>query len=104
MAFLVVERTQEIGIRMALGATRAGIVRMVLSHAARWTVAGCAVGLAGSLVLTRVLKSLLFEAPRQDAGALAAALGTLVTVTLLAAWMPSRRAAGVDPMEALRHE
>jgi ABC-type antimicrobial peptide transport system permease subunit len=104
MAFLVAQRTQEIGIRMALGATRAGVITMVLSHAARWTLAGCAVGFMASLSLTRVLRSLLFEAPAQDVTALAGAFGILIAVVFVAAWMPSRRAATVDPMLALRHE
>lgn len=104
MAFLVAQRTQEIGIRMALGATRAAIVGMVLSHAARWTAAGCAIGLAGSLGLTRVLRSLLFEAPAQDFAALSAAFALLAAVVFVAAWAPSRRAAAIDPMQALRHE
>jgi putative ABC transport system permease protein len=104
MAFLVAQRTQEIGVRMALGATRAEIVRLVLSHAARWTLAGCILGLLGSLSLTRVLRTLLFEAPPQDIAALAWACALLVAVVFAAAWVPSRRAAGVDPMQALRHE
>lgn len=104
MAFLVVQRTREIGIRMALGATRMSIIGMVMSHAGRWTAAGCLLGLAGSLSLTRVLKSLLFDAPGQDLTALAGAFVTLIAVVFVAAWLPSRRAATVDPMHALRHE
>ena len=67
---------------------------MVLSHAGRWTAAGCVAGLAGSLGLTRILKALLFEAPGQDIGALTGAVGVLVGVMVVAAWAPSRRAAG----------
>lgn len=104
MAFLVAQRTREIGVRMALGASRGEIVRLVLSHAARWTLAGCILGLLGSLSLTSVLKTLLFEAPPQDVFALASALVLLVAVVLAAAWLPSRRAASVHPMQALRHE
>jgi ABC-type antimicrobial peptide transport system permease subunit len=89
---------------MALGATRAGIVRLVLSHAARWTAGGCVLGLLGSLSLTRVLKALLFDTPAQDMVALAIAVGLLLFVVLAAAWLPSRRAAAIDPMQALRHE
>ena len=104
MKFLVEQRTREIGVRMALGATRGGIVEMVLLHAVRWVAVGCALGLVGSLWLTRALKSLLFEAPKQDAWALAGAFGLLLAVTFAAALAPARRAAGVDPAEALRHE
>ncbi len=104
MSLLVVQRTREIGVRMALGATRASVTRMVLGHAARWLAAGCALGLAGSLALTRLLRSLLFDAPVQDVGALGAAAAVLIAVSLAAAWLPSRRAAAVAPMEALRHD
>lgn len=104
MSLLVAQRTQEIGVRMALGATRAGITTMVLRHAARWTAVGCVVGLAGSLALTRVLRALLFDAPVQDPGALAGSAVVLIAVAFGAAWLPSRRAATVDPMEALRHD
>ncbi len=104
MVFVVLQRTQEIGIRLALGATRAGIVAMVLSHAARWSAVGCLLGFAGSLSLTKVLKSLLFEAPPQDVTALVLAFAVLSIVILAAAWVPSQRAATVDPMLALRHE
>ena len=103
MSFLVAQRTQEIGVRMALGATRAGIVSMVLQHAALWTLTGCSLGLAASLGLTRVLKSLLFDASVQDSAALAGAATLLLAVAFGAAWLPSRRAAAVDPMVALRH-
>lgn len=104
MKFLIAQRTREIGVRMALGATRPGIAGMVFLHAARWIAIGSALGLVGSLWLTRLLKSLLFEAPAQDLGALASAFAVLLAVTFAAALIPALRAAGIDPAEALRHE
>jgi ABC-type antimicrobial peptide transport system permease subunit len=102
MAFLVTERTREIGVRMALGATPAAISRLVLSHAARWTFGGALIGLAGAFAATRLLKTMLFGVEDRDPATLAAAAAILLAVALLAAWIPSRRAASVDPMTALR--
>jgi predicted permease len=102
MAFLVAERTREIGVRMALGATPSAIARLVLSHAARWTAAGAVLGLAAALTATRLLKTMLFGVAERDPATLLAAALILVAVALLAAWIPSRRAASVDPMTALR--
>ncbi len=103
-AFLVAQRTQEIGIRMALGATPAAISRLVLGHAARWTLAGAVVGAAGSFLAHRWLKALLFQVPDQDWLALGVALALLSGAAMIAAWIPSRRAARVDPLVALRQE
>jgi predicted permease len=102
MAFLVTERTREIGVRMALGATPAAISRLVLSHAARWTLGGALLGLAGAFAATRLLKTMLFGVEDRDPATLLAAAVVLLAVALLAAWIPSRRAASVDPMTALR--
>jgi len=104
VAFLVAQRTQEIGIRMALGATPAAISRLVLGHAARWTLAGSVAGVAGSFVAQRWLKTLLFQVPDQDWLASGIALALLLGAALIAAWIPSRRAARVDPLVALRQE
>ncbi len=104
VAFLVAQRTQEIGIRIALGATPAAISRLVLGHAARWTLAGAVAGVAGSFVAHRWLKALLFQVPDQDLLALGIALALLLAAALVAAWIPSRRAARVDPLIALRQE
>jgi hypothetical protein len=100
ISFMVAQRTQEIGVRMALGATPGGIVRLVLRHAAGWTAAGAAVGTAGALFVTRLLESTLFSLP----WTLAAAVTVLFGVALAAAWIPARHAACVDPVEALRRE
>lgn len=104
MAFLVAQRTQEIGVRMALGATPREIARLVLGRAARWTFAGAALGLAASLAGARVVQSLLYRVAPRDPLALAASLIVLVSVAMMAAFVPARRAAAVDPMVALRHD
>ncbi|MGH9628073.1 MAG: FtsX-like permease family protein, partial [Bryobacteraceae bacterium] len=104
ISFLVEQRTQEIGVRVALGATPGEITKMVLGHAARWTAAGAMLGVAGSLVAARLLSTLLFQIPARDPAPLGGALALLLCVALLAAWIPSRRAALVDPMTALRQE
>ncbi|HYW42352.1 MAG TPA: ABC transporter permease [Bryobacteraceae bacterium] len=96
IAFLVGQRAPEIGIRMALGASPSDVARLFLLHAARWTAAGLGLGLAGSLVVTRLLGS-----PR-DRASLAAAAAVLSAVALAAAWLPSRRAARIDPVQTLR--
>jgi putative ABC transport system permease protein len=104
MAFLVAQRIQEIGVRMALGATRGQIARLTLSQAARSTAAGALAGLLGSFFATRLLRTLLFQAPERDPLSLGIALAVLLTVALAAAFIPARRAAQVDPIEALRQE
>jgi ABC-type lipoprotein release transport system permease subunit len=104
MAFLVAQRTQEIGVRMAIGASPAAIAGMVLRSAARWTVAGAILGIAGSLVAAQALKSMLFGVAAHDVLTLAGSAGVLIAVALLAVWLPARRAAAVDPVTALRVE
>jgi putative ABC transport system permease protein len=104
VSFFVSQRTQEIGVRMALGATPLGVARMVLTNVARWTAAGAAAGLLGSWFCARLLQSLLFEVRAHDPVLLGLALLILLTVALCAAWIPARRAARVDPMIALRYE
>jgi ABC-type antimicrobial peptide transport system permease subunit len=104
ISFLVAQRTQELGVRMALGATPGQIARLVLAHATRWAVAGVVLGLISSFWATKGLAALLFQAPEKDPLAMGAAITLLLVVVLLAAWIPSRRAALVDPMLALRHD
>jgi putative ABC transport system permease protein len=104
MAFLVAQRTQEIGVRMAIGASPAAIAGMVLGNAARWTVAGAVLGIAGSLAAAQALKSMLFGVGAHDFLALAESAGVLIVIASLAAWLPARRAAAVDPVTALRVE
>jgi ABC-type antimicrobial peptide transport system permease subunit len=104
MALLVTQRTREIGVRMALGATRGGIMSLVLSSAAGWTLAGIAAGVLSSLAAARAIRSLIFGVPQFDTVAMTASVGVLLCAALLAAYVPARRAARVDPMIALRHE
>ncbi len=104
MAFLVGQRRQEIGVRMALGATPRAVAKLVLSRAAVWTLAGAVAGLAGSLFATRAVRTLLFQVPERDPWTFAVVLPALLLIALAAAWVPSLRAARVDPMQALRHE
>jgi len=104
ISFLVTQRTQEIGVRMALGATSNNILRLVFAHAMRWTAAGILIGLLGSLAATRWLRSLLYQVPARDPWTLAITVAVLLAVALLAAWFPSRRALSVDPLIALKQE
>lgn len=104
IAFAVAQRTREIGVRMALGARAGQILSGVLGSGARLAVGGITVGLVAALAMSRVLGSLLFDVSPTDPltlGAVAVALGA---VTLLACWIPARRASRVDPMAALRTE
>jgi predicted permease len=104
VSFTVGQRTQEIGVRMALGARPADIFRLVLGGTGRLVLAGIALGLVLTLGLSRMVESLLFNTPARDPltyGSLALAM---MAVALLAAWLPARRAARVDPMIALRAE
>ena len=104
MSFLIEQRTEEIGVRMALGATPRLIAQLVLSKAGAWTVSGAAAGLIGSLFAFRAVRSLLFEVPEHDPWTLALVPAGMLLVALAAAWLPALRAARVDPMAALRHE
>ncbi len=104
VSFLVAQRTPEIGVRMALGATPGAIARLVLRLAARWTAIGAVLGVLGSLFALHLLQAMLFQVSARDPWTLAATLVMLSAVALLAAWIPSRRAARVDPVEALRQE
>jgi ABC-type antimicrobial peptide transport system permease subunit len=104
MAYAVTQRRREIGVRMALGAERGDVLRLVLSHALRIVVVGLIVGLAGAAVVTRVLQRFLFGVTPTDPIVFAIVTLLLMAVGLLAAWLPARRAAKVDPMVALRCE
>jgi len=102
MAYAVVQRSREIGIRMALGAQAADVRSLVVNQAVRLGAAGLAIGIAGALAVTRVLDSLLFGVTASDPLTFAAVSAALITVLLLAAYLPARRATRVDPIVALR--
>ena len=102
IAFWVNQRTQEFGIRMALGAGRIGVLQLVLRQGLTLVAVGLAIGMAGALVLTRWIGSLLFEVQPTDGVTYLAVATTLMMVTVLACLLPARRAATVDPLVALR--
>ncbi len=104
LAYSVTERTREIAIRMALGATRADVERRTLRHALVLGASGVGLGLAAAAGLTRYLASLLYQVKPLDGLTLTGAVAVLLACAALAGWLPARRAAGVDPMEALRSE
>ncbi len=104
ISYGVTQRTQEIGIRMALGARRADVVGMVVRHGAALAAIGLVVGLAGALALSRLIGSLLFQVSPTDPPTFATGTVVLTTVAVLAAVLPARRAAQTDPMVALRNE
>jgi ABC-type antimicrobial peptide transport system permease subunit len=104
MAYSVSERTSEIAIRMALGATREGVWLKTLRQAFRLTAVGGGIGLAASLGLTRLLSGLLYEVKPLDVSAMIGAFMVILVCSLLAALIPARRAASVEPMQALRSE
>jgi putative ABC transport system permease protein len=104
MAYAVAQRTHEIGLRMALGAERRDVLRLILKHGLALTLAGLGIGLAGALALTRLMKSYLFGVGATDPASFVFVAFLLLLVALLACWIPARRAARVDPMIALRCE
>ena len=104
ISFLVAQRTREIGLRMALGATPASVRFLVLDQSLRSILAGAAAGLAAVLLIMRPLRSLLFQIEPNDPLILTAVTALLIVLGLGAAWLPARRAARLDPMAALRHD
>jgi putative ABC transport system permease protein len=104
MANLVGERTREIGVRLALGARREDVLRMILSRAAWMTVAGLGAGLVLALGLARMVANLLYQVRPDDPWVFAGATAAIAGIAFLVSWLPARRAAQVDPMAALRDE
>src|SRR6185295_4904790 len=88
ISFLVARRTQEIGVRVALGATSRDIITLVLSHTMRWTIIGIAIGLAGAVFVTRTLQNLLFQISPTDLRTFAFTIVVLAVTAILAAWIP----------------
>jgi predicted permease len=104
VAFAVARRTAEMGVRLALGASRGAVLRLVLADSARVVVPGAVVGLAAAVAATRLVRSVLYGLEPTDPATLAMSVALLLAVAGLAAYLPARRAAGIDPVEALRCE
>lgn len=104
ISHLVGQRTQELGVRLALGAQRRDALRLVLGHGMRMALGGVALGLIAALGLTRLLNTLLYGVSATDPVTFVGVALLLATVGLLACWLPSWRATKVDPLTALRHE
>ena len=103
-AYAVTERTREIGIRVSLGASPARLVTGLLAHGMRVSVAGTAIGLAGALLLGRLLRGLLFGVSSTDGATIAVVALTMTVVVALATYLPASRASRLDPMAALRQD
>jgi ABC-type antimicrobial peptide transport system permease subunit len=104
MAYLVSQRTQEVGIRMALGAQRGDVLRIVLVSGAKLALVGAALGTTTAFALTRLMRQLLFNVSPTDPSTLGSAALLLIVVAVAACLIPAYRAASIDPMSALRTE
>ena len=104
ISYAVTQRTQEIGIRMALGAERSEVLKLILGHGLRLASAGVVIGLIASAALTRIVTNQLFQVSRFDPATFIATALALISVALIASYIPARRAMGVDPTIALRYE
>ncbi len=104
VSYSVVQRTNEIGIRMALGARSVDVLQLVVSRSMLWAAMGVAGGLLGSLAVTRLLTNLLYDVRPTDPAVLGGVAALLAGVALLASYLPARRATKVDPMIALHYD
>jgi putative ABC transport system permease protein len=104
MSYFVGQRRSEIGVRIALGAQRRDVLRLIIGNGMRLAIAGIAIGLFGALALMRLLTSLLYEVSATDPAVYAAISLLLIAVALCASYLPARRAAGINPIQALRYE
>jgi putative ABC transport system permease protein len=104
IAYAVSQRTQEIGVRVALGAQRGDVLRLIVGHGALLGGVGIAIGLVGALAVTRFLRTLLFGVSPFDPASFVGVSVVLAGIALLASYVPARRAAKVDPVEALRYD
>jgi ABC-type antimicrobial peptide transport system permease subunit len=104
ISYIVSQRTQEIGVRMALGAQRGDVSGMVMKEGLILALLGIGSGMAVALAVTSLMKALLYEVSATDPATFAAVPLLLAAVALLASYIPARRAAGVEPLEAIRYE
>ena len=104
ISFSVSQRTREIGIRLALGAGRSQVLRMVMAQGTRLVLVGIVIGVGAGLALTQLMKNLLFGVSPNDPATFVAVAIVLAAVAVVACWLPARRATDVDPIEALRYE
>jgi ABC-type antimicrobial peptide transport system permease subunit len=104
VSYSVTQRRPEIGMRMALGAQRQDILRLIVGHGARLALIGVAIGIGGAFALTRLIRTMLFGVSITDPLTFLAVAMVLTTVALAACYIPARRAIRIDPIVALRHE
>jgi len=104
MAFTVAQREHELGLRMALGASRSRVINLVLKEAFILAMIGLGIGAVGAYFVGRAMQGMLYGVGRLDFGAVAAVALLLLGASLIASWLPARRAAAVEPMRALRTE
>jgi putative ABC transport system permease protein len=104
MAYAVTQRTHEIGVRMALGAQSADVLKLILGRGLRLTTLGLGIGLAGAFALTRFMRNLLYDVSPADPPTFLAVVVILTVFALMACYVPARRATRVDPLIALRCE
>ena len=104
MSFAVAQRTHEIGVRMALGARRGEVIRLIVGSGMRLSLLGLGIGLAGAVVLGRLMHATLYGVQTADLFSLVAVTLLLFVSALLACWFPARRSAAIDPIQALRNE
>ena len=104
LSYMVVQRTHEIGLRMALGAQRGNVLKLILSRGMALAVIGVAVGIAVSALLTRFLGSLLYDVKALDPITFVSVAGVLLAVSAVASAIPASRAASLDPMKTLRDQ
>jgi ABC-type antimicrobial peptide transport system permease subunit len=104
LSYVVAERTREIGVRMALGATAGAVRRQVVSQGTKVVAVGVVLGVVAAVASTRLLGTLLFDVKAVEPVVFAAMSATMIGVGILASYMPARRASSVDPIEALRND